>query len=73
MLTYASSTATAKGRCAAEPQYRRAIGVPDLGNLTVVLDLADLEQDDYGLPHVHLHQRWGVCGGNLDITNFQVG
>ena len=49
------------------------LGVPDLGNLTVVLDLADPEQDDYG-PGTYTYPSDGVfAGGNFDITNFQVG
>ena len=55
------------------PSGPAVIGVPDLGNLTVVLDLADPERDDYG-PGTYTYPGDAVfAGGNFDIVNFQVG
>jgi alpha-amylase/alpha-mannosidase (GH57 family) len=47
--------------------------VPDLGNITVVLDVDDPAGDDYG-PGTYTYPRDAVfSAGNFDIVNFQVG
>jgi alpha-amylase/alpha-mannosidase (GH57 family) len=49
------------------------ITVPDLGNVTVVLDIEDPAGDDYG-PGTYTYPQDGVfSAGNYDIVNFQVG
>lgn len=49
------------------------VAVPDLGNLTVVLEMADPANDDHG-PGNYTYPMDGVFSpGNFDITNFVVG
>lgn len=49
------------------------ISVPDLGTMSLVLDVIDLERDDYG-PGTYTYPSDGVFrAGCYDILNFQVG
>ena len=49
------------------------LAVPDLGNLTVILDIEDPENDDHG-PGTYTYPSDAVFNtGNFDITRFQVG
>jgi alpha-amylase/alpha-mannosidase (GH57 family) len=49
------------------------LAVPDLGTMTVVLDISDPEKDDYG-PGSYVYPTDAVFGaGAFDILNFQVG
>ncbi|MDT8306312.1 MAG: glucodextranase DOMON-like domain-containing protein, partial [Anaerolineae bacterium] len=47
--------------------------VPDLGNITLVLDIDDPVGDDYGPGSYTYPQDAVFSAGNFDITNFQVG
>ncbi len=50
-----------------------AIVAPDLGTTTLVIDLADPENDDYG-PGTYIYPEDSVFNsGNFDINTFQVG
>ncbi|MCI0397865.1 MAG: glycoside hydrolase [Chloroflexi bacterium] len=50
-----------------------ALGVPDLGLTTIVLNVDDPASDDHG-PGSYTYPQDGVFSdGNFDITNFQVG
>lgn len=47
--------------------------VPDLGNTTILLDINDPENDDYG-PGTYVYPQDVVFNaGNFDIINFQIG
>ncbi|MBN2146033.1 MAG: hypothetical protein JW726_01550 [Anaerolineales bacterium] len=49
------------------------VAVPDLGTMTILLDITDPERDDYG-PGTYVYPTDGVFGsGCYDILNFQVG
>ena len=49
------------------------VNVPDLGTTTVLIDIADPENDDYG-PGSYIYPGDSVFNsGNFDITQFQVG
>jgi alpha-amylase/alpha-mannosidase (GH57 family) len=47
--------------------------VPDLGNITVLLDVADPKGDDHGFGTYTYPQDVVFNAGNFDILNFQVG
>ena len=49
------------------------VAVPDLGNMTLLLDITDPEDDDYG-PGTYTYAQDAVfTSGSYDILNFQVG
>ena len=73
-LFYASGPANGANNLAILPASGIAdLAVPDLGNLTVILDVADPEGDDHG-PGSYSYPGDAVFNsGNFDITHFQVG